>query len=149
MRLHQIDDVLDLAALPIADRQLVDSVVSATRTMYESLGSVVPWVGYLAEVNGQIAGACGFKGPPTSGAVEIAYFTFPGFENQGVATAMGESLIRIARNANKSICILAQTLPDRNASHRVLEKLHFAATCLKFHETDGEVLEWRFSEPGS
>jgi [ribosomal protein S5]-alanine N-acetyltransferase len=142
MRLHPIDDSLDLARFQTVDRQLVDSVVLSTRQMYESVGSVFPWIGYLAEVSGQISGTCGFKGPPVDGAVEIAYFTFPGYENQGVATGMGESLIDIARHANASISILAQTLPDRNASHRVLEKLGFTATGLKHHENDGDVLEW-------
>ena len=149
MRLHPIDDGLDLATLQIADRQLVESIVSSTRQMYESLGSDFPWIGYLAEVSGQIAGTCGFKGPPADGAVEIAYFTFPGCENQGVATGMGESLIEIARHANASICVLAQTLLDRNASHRVLEKLHFTATGMKHHETDGDVLEWCLGEHAS
>ncbi|MEZ6137253.1 MAG: GNAT family protein [Pirellulaceae bacterium] len=149
MRLHPIDDRLDLATLKIEDRQLVGGVVSSTRQMYESVRSVPPWIGYLAEVGGQIVGACGFKGPPTDGVVEIAYFTFPGYEDQGVATRMGKFLIEIARHANASICVIAQTLPERNASHRVLEKLHFTATGMKHHPTDGDVLEWSLGEHGS
>lgn len=149
MRLHPIDDGLDLSTLQIGDLQLVESVVSATRKMYTSVGSIAPWIGFLAEVGGQIVGTCGFKGPPVDGAVEIAYFTFPEFENQGIATRMAESMIEIARHTNGSIRVLAQTLPDRNASHRVLEKLRFNATCMKHHETDGHVLEWCLGENGT
>ena len=142
-------DGLDLSTLQIGDLQLVASVISATKKMYTSIGSTAPWIGFLAEVGGQIVGTCGFKGPPVDGAVEIAYFTFPEFENQGMATRMAESMIEIARHTNESIRVIAQTLPDRNASHRILEKLQFTATGIKHHETDGNVLEWCLRKNGT
>lgn len=142
MKLHSIDGDTDLSKLQISNLQLVESIVSATKQMYTTVGSFAPWIGYLAEEGGWIVGACGFKGPPDDQAVEIAYFTFPEFENQGVATRMAESMIEIARLANPSMRVLAQTLPERNASHRVLEKLQFKVVGMKQHEIDGKVVEW-------
>lgn len=142
MKLHSIDVDTDLSKLQISNLQLVESIVSATKQMYTTVGSFTPWIGYLAEEGGWIVGACGFKGPPDDQAVEIAYFTFPEFENQGVATRMAESMIEIARLANPSMRVLAQTLPERNASHRVLEKLQFKVVGMKQHEIDGTVVEW-------
>ena len=46
------------------------------------------WFGYLA-IEGEtqrLCGVCTFKGPEVEGAVEMAYFTFPGFEGRGIGT---------------------------------------------------------------
>ena len=117
-------------------------VVRASRELYSTVGATRPWICYLAEVDGNICGTCGFKGPPSNGKVEIAYFTFPGNESSGIATEMGRSLIEIANRADKTAQIVAQTLPNRNASHRVLEKLGFRPSVTIQHADDGEVLEW-------
>src|SRR5262245_16391161 len=53
-----------------------------------SLETPAHWFGYFA-IEGetqQMVGACSFKGPPDDGALEIAYFTFPGFEGRGIGT---------------------------------------------------------------
>jgi len=82
-------------------------------------------LGYLAveSATQQLIGICGFKGPPESGAVEIAYYTFPGHENRGIATAMAQFLIDRARESAQISTVTACTLPERNASTRILEKL--------------------------
>jgi len=146
MQFYPIDDALDLASLPSSDRELVERVVSATLELYESNGAVPPWIGYLAEEDGQVVGTCGFKGPPQNGRVELAYFTFPKNEAHGVATRMGRELLQIAHKEDRCISVFAQTLPDRNASHRVLEKLGFAADGIVHHASDGDILEWSLVE---
>ena len=57
---------------------------------------------------------------------EIAYFTFPEFEGRGIATAMARELLDLAKTAEPGIVVTAQTLPQHNASTRILEKLDFA-----------------------
>ena len=49
------------------------------------------WDGYFVVDTDtrEVVGSCAFKGPPTeAGTVEIAYFTYPGFEGKGYATSM-------------------------------------------------------------
>jgi RimJ/RimL family protein N-acetyltransferase len=55
--------------------------------------------------------------------VEIAYFTFPGFEGRGIATEMARFLVERAREDERVRVVVAHTMPERNASTRVLEKI--------------------------
>jgi [ribosomal protein S5]-alanine N-acetyltransferase len=104
-------------------------------------------LGYLV-VEGesqQLAGTCSFKGPPDEdGAVEIAYFTFPGFEGRGIATEMARFLIERAREDVKAVKVIAHTPPERNASTRVLEKIGMSLAGEA--EEDGERV-WRWELP--
>ena len=126
----------------------VSEVLRNTVKLYSQVGFEPPWISYLAFVDSEPVGICSFKSPPADGRVEIAYLTFPGFENRGVATDMASQLVAIAKGARLSF-IAAQTLPERNASHRVLEKLGFGSLGLVEHPEDGTVLEWRLAPEGS
>jgi RimJ/RimL family protein N-acetyltransferase len=88
------------------------------------------WFGYFAvEAETQrMAGGCSFKGPAVEGAVEIAYFAFPGFEGQGIGTAMAEFLIGRARLLPDVTRVIAHTLREHNASARILEKVGMRLT---------------------
>lgn len=123
-------------------------VLTATAQLYASTGFVEPWVSYLAVVDDRAAGTCAFKAPPLHARVEIAYFTFPDLEGQGLATAMAAELVAIARRHRPRIVVAAQTLPERNASHRVLEKLGFRHVATIEHPEDGTVWEWQLA-PGA
>jgi RimJ/RimL family protein N-acetyltransferase len=120
-----------------------EGVLQATSELYESVGFQPPWICYVAVTNDGVVGTCGFKAPPRDGRVEIAYFTFPGHEGKGVATQMAGQLLLIAQETKQSLIVAAQTLPDRNASHRVLEKLGFTCKGSLEHGEDGTVLEWQ------
>jgi RimJ/RimL family protein N-acetyltransferase len=102
------------------------------------------FLGYLV-VEGesqQLAGTCSFKGPPDeTGAVEIAYFTFPGFEGRGIATEMARFLVERAREDDRVTAVVAHSSAELNASTRVLEKagMTFAGET----EEDG-CLIWRW-----
>ena len=142
MRLIEISkDARFIETIELSD--VARSVCEATVAMYGKTGFIRPWVGYLAEENGRLVGACGFKTPPREGRVEIAYFTFPEDEGKGVATRMAALLIEKARDAEPSISIIAQTLPQENASTSVLRKLNFARVGMAHDEEVGEVWEWQ------
>ena len=121
---------------------MLQEVLGATAGMYEAAGFVPPWICYVVMRDGQIVGTCGYKGPPQEGRVEIAYFTFPPNEGAGLATAMAQALVGLAAETDPNIGVFAQTLPGRNASHRVLEKLGFERAGLIEHPEDGTVQEW-------
>jgi [ribosomal protein S5]-alanine N-acetyltransferase len=122
-----------------------DGVLAATSELYDSTGYTPPWICYVAIVNDMVVGTCGFKGPPIQGRVEIAYFTFPAYEGKGIASQMARQLVSIARDADSQVLVAAQTLPERNASHRVLEKLGFSCVGSLEHPEDGTVLEWHLT----
>ena len=101
-----------------------------------------PWSGYLAQENEALVGTCAFKTPPQEGTVEIAYFTFPGHEGQGVATRMAQALLQMAQQHGVGV-VRAQTLPEENASTSILKKLGFVLQGAVEHPTDGTVWEWQ------
>lgn len=130
----------------VALSAVADDALRATAGMYEALGFEEPWICYLAMAGSDVVGTCGFKGPPSKGRVEIAYFTFPGFEGRGYATEMAGELLAIAQGHKSRPAVAAQTLPQRDASHRILEKLGFRHTETIEHPEDGSVWEWRLGD---
>lgn len=118
------------------------SVVDATVGLYRANGFVRPWTGYLAVEEGTSVGTCGFKSPPIGDRVEIAYFTFPGHEGRGKATSMARELVRMAQREGEDLTIVAQTLPEENASTSILRKLGFHLVGTVEHPDDGSVWEW-------
>jgi RimJ/RimL family protein N-acetyltransferase len=135
-----------LAALTGPLPEVTQSVIKSTVRLYSSVGWSPPWIGYLAFEDQACVGTCAFKGAPKDGSVEIAYFTFPGHENRGVATRMAERLISIARLSAPKISVTAQTLPQENASTRVLRKAGFILRGPVVHPEDGLVWEWCYEE---
>ncbi len=116
-----------------------------TRDFYRRVGAKSPWLGYLAldAVSREVVGTGGFKGNPNaSGEVEIAYGTFKGWEGRGVATAIARQLTAIALGEPVTRRVLAHTLPERNASGRVLEKAGFQCAGEVIDPEDGRVWRW-------
>lgn len=103
---------------------------------------VPPFCAYVARRAGVPVGFGGFKGgPDDAGAVEIGYLTFPLHEGQGVATAVAAGLVTIARSHGVAT-VLAHTMPQANASTRVLEKNGFAHTGSALDDDIGEAWRW-------
>ena len=127
--------------------EAVFEIAKATRDLYERTGTRSPWIGYLAErqSGSAIVGTCGFKGPPSAGNVEVAYFTFPQFENEGIASAMLRHLILIALSDVMVDRILAHTLPEENASAHILRKAGFIQEGLDEDDEAGHVWRWSLS----
>jgi RimJ/RimL family protein N-acetyltransferase len=104
------------------------------------------WFGHFvveAETQ-QLAGVCSLKGPPVEGMVEIAYFTFPGFEGRGIGTEMARFVLERARTLPGVTLVMAHTAAERNASTRILEKIgmRFAG-----EEQEGGAPVWRWEIP--
>jgi RimJ/RimL family protein N-acetyltransferase len=121
-------------------------ILTATAAMYRVTGFEPPWIGYLAVHEDEPVGTCAFKCAPEDGKAEIAYFTFPEFENRGFATAMARQLVDMARAAVPSIVVTAQTLPVRNFSNRILERLGFKQVGTAVDADAGEVWEWQLAK---
>lgn len=105
-----------------------------------------PWKWGFAVVDREtetVIGNAGFTGPPdATGGVEIAYGIVPEFQGRGYATEAAEALVRYAQADPRMRIIRAHTLPERNASTRVLEKCGFARVGELVHETDGQIWRW-------
>lgn len=121
-------------------------VLRASAELYTRVGFEEPWIVYLGVADGAPVGTCGFKSPPRDGRVEIAYFTFAESEGRGFASAMAGRLVEIARKRIPSVVVVAQTLPERSASHTVLEKIGFRHVETVDHPEDGTVWEWHLRE---
>ena len=73
-----------------------------------------------------LMGNCGFPGPPDpNGFAEIAYGIAPLYQSRGFASEAAMALIQFASKDPRVKRICAHTLPEANASTRVLEKCGF------------------------
>ena len=128
------------------------AIADATARMLSAGGAALPWVGYLALEGPRrhVVDTSGFKGrPDADGVVEIAYFTFPGEEGRGVATAMAGALVLVALAAPQQVAVVrAHTLAERNASCRVLEKVGVQHAGSRRDPEDGPVWRWERVVPG-
>jgi len=104
-----------------------------------------PWVHGFRMVHrdsGAVVGTCAFKGPPTEGMVEIAYGVEPEEQGKGFATEAARALVAYALTFGEVRLVSAHTLPESNASTRVLEKCGFRRIGEVIDPEDGRV--WRF-----
>jgi RimJ/RimL family protein N-acetyltransferase len=126
-------------------------VGAATAAFLARVGGDARWGSFLAVDPGSrlVVGTCSYKGPPDAdGAVEIAYFTFPLYQGRGYATVMAALLTARAGVPPPARTVRAHTLPERNASVRILEKLGFAHLGRIVDPEDGPVWRWERT-PGS
>ena len=124
---------------------LFRTVGQQTVAMLQRTGATAPWTGYLAvdRTNQIIIGTCAFTAPPDpEGGVEIAYFTFPSFEGRGYASAMAAGLVELAEGTAGIRRVRAHTLPEGNASTRILEKLGFERIGETIDPEAGQVWRW-------
>jgi len=90
-----------------------------------------------------LIGFCSFTGPPTAdGIVEIAYGIAPTYQGRGCATEAAQALIAYALASGLVRTIQAHTLPQQNASTRVLQKCDFTMIEEIIHPEDGAVWRW-------
>jgi len=112
--------------------------------------SVDPWTHGFSMVlqTGEIVvGTAGFKGPPTAdGVVEIAYGVSPDQQGKGYATEAAAALTAYAFASGKVRVVRAHTLPESNASARVLTKCGFRRIGEVIDPEDG--LVWRWEKEG-
>jgi len=126
-------------------------IAAATAAFLARVGGETRWGPFLAmDLESRlVVGTCSYKGPPDAdGTVEIAYFTLPLYEGRGYATAMAAMLTLRAGAPPPARTVRAHTLPERNASVRILEKLGFAHLGQVVDPEDGPVWRWERG-PGS
>jgi ribosomal-protein-alanine N-acetyltransferase len=93
-------------------------------------------------------GCAGYKGAPDAdGMVEIAYGIAPAYEGRGLASEVAEGLVAYAFRQTSVRLARAHTLPERNASCRVLEKCGFTHVGPVTDPEDG--LVWRWEKPNA
>ncbi len=124
--------------------ELAVEVIEITTNLYKKVEYVYPWVGYLVLEDDCCVGTCAFKSAPQNNRVEIAYFTFPENEGQGLATKMVKELINIALANSPEVKIFALTLAQENASTKVLKKNGFKKTGGLIDPEDGPLWEWNY-----
>jgi ribosomal-protein-alanine N-acetyltransferase len=105
-----------------------------------------PWTHGFSLVHrgtGVAVGSCGFKGPPAAdGVVEIAYGVDPDHQGKGYATEAAEALVVFAFGRSAVRVVRAHTLPQANASTRVLTKCGFRFIGEVIDPDDGRVWRW-------
>lgn len=115
-------------------------------TLVDSATSSDPWIhgfALIRRADNAVVGRCGFKGPPNAdGAVEIAYGIDPEYQGNGYATEAAQALVIYAFKNNKVQMIRAHTLPEANASTRVLIKSGFKQVGEVIDPDDGLVWRW-------
>ena len=97
----------------------------------------------LQRETGTLVGHAGFKGPPSNeGCVEIAYGILPDYEGRGYGTEAAEGLLKFIRASGIVRLVRAHTLPEQNASCRILEKTGFERIGEVIDPEDGRVWRW-------
>jgi [ribosomal protein S5]-alanine N-acetyltransferase len=89
----------------------------------------------------ELVGWGGFKGPPEDGVVELGYEIAEARQGRGLATAATGAMVAEAFSDEGITAVIAHTLPERNASNHVLEKVGFGFDGEA--EEDGQVV-WRY-----
>jgi RimJ/RimL family protein N-acetyltransferase len=110
-----------------------------------AMGTVEPWCGYLALTpEKEIVGTCAFKGPPDErGEVELAWFTFPGYEGRGHGKQMASRLVALGRTHAPQAVLTAHTLPETGPSTRICEHAGFSFAGEVELPDDGPVWRWQ------
>ncbi|MFL5527958.1 MAG: GNAT family N-acetyltransferase [Gemmatimonadaceae bacterium] len=134
------------AASGLRDFFVSDDVSSGFLSSLRSLRDADPWRLGFAVVHSEtrsVIGSGGYKGPPNAeGTVEIAYGIVPGFQGRGYATEVARALVAYAVTTGKVRVVLAHTLPNPNASTKVLAKCGFELKGEVNDPDDGLVWRW-------
>ena len=93
--------------------------------------------------DGAPVGSCAYKAPPdANGMVEIAYGVDVEHQGRGYATEAARALTEFAFDAREVRVVRAHTLPEANASSRVLTKCGFEFLGEAIDPEDGLVWRW-------
>lgn len=124
------------------------ALASSLKTMRKSSDRDRPWwTPRLLVLNSaaEVIGVAGFKGPPRDDTVELGYSVAPGYQKRGFATEAVCALAGHVFRFGEVRFIRAHTMPEINASARVLEKSGFQKMGEIIDPGDGPV--WRWERP--
>lgn len=132
-----------IEALSPADRAHVsDDWLARVR----ALTGADPWtLGFsmVHRASATVIGSCGYTGTPNpDGIVEISYGTDPDHRGKGYATEAAGALVAYAFGDPRVRVVRAHTLPEANASTRVLTKCGFHYIGEVIHPEDGLIWRW-------
>ncbi len=143
------DELSDALGVPVVEGWATFAgALEATRGRLESDPDATAW-GTRLIVAGEapeLVGWGGFKGPPFDGTVELGYEIAESRWGRGLATAAVQLILEEALADDEVSRVIAHTLPERNASNRVLEKTGFEFDC---EASEGDEPVWRFARSGS
>ena len=125
--------------------ELVHRLVGRTLVAVPVSVDELQWGGYFVVDEGTraVVGSCAFKAPPTDeGAVEIAYFTYPGFEGRGYEQRWQETH-QTGAGLGGGPAGDRPHAPETNASTRVLEKIGMNLVGEVMDPEDGRVWRWQ------
>ena len=133
-----VEGVKDFLASPDVSPEYLEKLEAST--------AADPWRYGFAVVHmkdSAMIGMAGYKGPPgVGGVVEIAYAVVPAYEGRGYATEAARALVARAFDDDGVQTVSAHTLPEKNASTRVLEKCGFKYIGEVMDPEDGRVWRW-------
>ena len=98
--------------------------------------------GVVHRAENTLIGLCSFGGPPLDGTVEISYGIAPSYRGRGFATEAAQLIIARAFKDERVRTVQAHTLPEQNASTKVLEKCGFKLQGEVMHPEDGLIWQW-------
>jgi ribosomal-protein-alanine N-acetyltransferase len=135
-----------IAAMPAREKAWLSA---AWLALMEGSSPADPWIhGFrlVRRASGRAIGNGSFTGPPSAdGVVEIAYGVDPEHQGKGYATEAAAALVSYARQSGLVRVVRAHTLPEANASARVLTKCGFQRIAEVKDPEDG--LIWRWEKP--
>jgi len=109
---------------------------------------VLGWWTYLFvhKADRALVGLGGFKGEPNEeGTVEIGYAVAPAYRRRGLALEAAHGMVAYAFSHPEVKRVNAHTLPEQNASTKVLGKVGMKHAGTVNDPEDGEVWRWSLS----
>lgn len=106
-------------------KQTYSHMLEACRINPEQQGWYVPWRMMLKDKPEETIGAIGFGGPPSEGCVSIGCGVNSEHEDNRYATEAARKMIAWAFSDKSVYIVKAETLPDNEASVRLLKRLKF------------------------
>ncbi len=128
---------------PMYQNENCQALITIYDEYYPKNGYQPPWTGYFIIKENEVVGSCGFTKAPVDGVVEIAYWTFPENEGQGIGTFACGELIRMANETDPTVKITAKTAPNENSSVSILKKFQFSNVGTVQDDEIGDAWLWQ------
>ena len=125
-------------------------IVNADSYLDEHPGAADWWMYlFVHEADAALIGVGGFKGEPADGVVEFGYAVAPAYRGRGLALEAARGLRDHALACADVHTVQAHTLPEANASTRILRGLGLEKREALFDPEDGEIWRWTLERPAS